>query len=358
MTYPPLAEMVGQLFIVGFKGCEIDESHPVYADIARRNLGGVILFDRHLASRDSTNNIVGAQQLARLSSDLQSIRAEQLLIAVDQEGGRVNRFRGEFGFPLFPEAAELGKKDSAQTEERAGQLAAMLKKYGINYNLAPVVDLNSNPDNPIIGRFGRSFSADPHRVSAQAAVWIRAHRKAGIVTCLKHFPGHGSAAEDSHTDFVDISKSWHDNELAPYQELINNNQADSIMLGHLFHKDFDPVFPASLSAKTVSFLRKELNFHGPVVTDDLQMRAVTDRYGLQEAVILALQAEVDLILIGNNLQYDSKIFSQIHKMVLDAIDKGRLAVEQIASSWRRVQTLKASLSASERQNPSHREKSV
>ncbi|MFT5730469.1 MAG: beta-N-acetylhexosaminidase [Desulforhopalus sp.] len=343
MNYPPLDQMIGQLFIIGFKGQTISENDPIGLDIAERNLGGVILFDRHLATQAKTNNITGTEQLEKLTSKLQEFRPEKLLIAVDQEGGRVNRFREEFGFSLTPSAGDLGLTNATtETAKSSKQTAQMLRSCGINLNFAPVVDLNSNPTNPIIGKIGRSFSNAPDTVCAHASTWIAEHRKENILSCLKHFPGHGSSRDDSHLGFVDITDSWDGAELIPYENLIAEGLADAIMVGHLYNKAFDPNYPATLSLKTIKeILRQKLQYKGIVISDDMQMKAITDKYGLVEACIISLAAGVDMLIIGNNLSYDPNIFAGIHKEIIQAVDKGTLSEDTIKSAWRRVQNYKS-----------------
>ncbi len=343
MNYPPMDQMIGQLFIIGFKGQTISEADPIGLDITKRNLGGVILFDRHLATKATTNNITGADQLAELTAQLQGLRSEKLLIAVDQEGGRVNRFREEFGFPQTPSAGDLAlTDDTSKTAKSSEQTAHMLHSSGLNLNLAPVVDLNSNITNPIIGKIGRSFSNDPNIVCAHASDWIASHKKENILSCLKHFPGHGSSKEDSHLGFVDITDSWNETELTPYKDLITMGLADAIMVGHLYNKTFDTEYPATLSFKTIQkILRQKLNYNGVVISDDMQMKAITDKYGLTEACILSLSAGIDIIIIGNNLEYDPNIFTTIHQAVAQAVDKGTLSEDTIKSAWKRVQNYKS-----------------
>lgn len=343
MNYPPLNQMVGQLFIIGFKGQTLSKNEPICADITERNLGGVILFDRHIATHAPTNNITGADQTAQLTQSLQELRPEKILIAVDQEGGKVNRFKEHYGFPTTPSAGELGvTADTSHCSKSAKQTAGMLKACGVNLNLAPVVDLNTNTANPIIGKIGRSFSGDPKRVCEHASTWIREHQKKGILSCLKHFPGHGSSKNDSHLGFVDITESWQPAELTPYTQLIADELVDAIMVGHLYNKRLDPQYPATLSLSTIKgILREKMRFHGVVISDDMQMRAITDKYGLSEACIMALMAGVDIVIIGNNLSYDPNIFADIHKAVVDAVNKGTLNENTIKSAWNRVQNFKS-----------------
>lgn len=341
---PPLslAEKIGQLFLVGFAGDVLTPGHPLAADIADGYLGGVILFDRLVAHGKDTNNIIDAEQVAELTASLQNLAKEKLLIAVDQEGGRVSRFKKERGFPETPGAATLGGAiDCTLTADSARQTAAMLRRAGVNLNLAPVVDLNVYPENPIIGRYGRSFAAEASVVAAHAAAWIAEHRRQGIGCCIKHFPGHGSSRADSHLGFVDITDTWREEELEPYRLLLGREPAPAVMVGHLFHKKFDQLHPATLSQATLrSLLRGSLNFRGMVVSDDMQMKAITSRYGLAEGCCRALAAGVDLLIVGNNLDHDPQIFNTLRAAVLAAVNRGELTEERIDEAWSIVRNFK------------------
>jgi len=337
-----LEQKIGQLFLIGFQGDSIDVSHPVAADITQRNLGGVILFDRSLATKQDYNNIRSADQVKLLTATLQGLARTPLLIGVDQEGGKVRRLKPGLGFPATASAAELGQKnDMTLTAIHAATTADTLQALGINLNLAPVVDVNSFAANPVIGRLDRSFSPSPETISAHAGAWIRAHRTRDVLSCLKHFPGHGSSRTDSHLGFTDITETWSPAELEPYKNLINSDLADAIMTGHLFHKELDPIHPATLSTRIIgTLLRQELQFTGVVISDDLQMKAITDRYGLEEATCLALAAGVDLLVIGNNLDYAPDILARVIPAILQAIRAGKLQEKMIHEAYARIQQLK------------------
>lgn len=342
MTHLSLEQKIGQLFILGFSGATLRPDHPIVQDIAERNLGGVIIFDRFLAASKDTNNIINASQLSTLTASLQEMAETPLLVAVDQEGGQVNRFRKERGFPVTLSARELGKfSDLKLTIESAEQTARMLRDVGVNLNLAPVVDLDVYEENPIIGKYGRSFSADPSIVVTHAKAWINEHRRQGLLSCLKHFPGHGSSHTDSHLGFVDITATWQETELQPYQHLISDNLADSIMLGHLFNRNFDERYPATLSLTTIQKLvRQQLQFTGVVISDDMQMKAITGHYGLEDACCKALAAGVDLLIIGNNLDYDPSILSKVKDQILRGVDEGIITEARIEKAWSRIQKFK------------------
>lgn len=345
MTSTSLQQKIGQLFIIGFDGDHITADHPIARDISRNNLGGVILFDRLLAKSQKTNNIRSPEQLKSLISSLQQIAEDTLFVAVDQEGGRVSRFKEQNGFPVTPEAAELGRSVNVQrTAESGRQTAQMLISAGVNLNLAPVVDLNLFTENPIIGKHGRSFSVSGEEVANHARVWMEEHRRLGIISCLKHFPGHGSSRSDSHLGFVDITETWSEEELEPYQLLIDQGRADAVMLGHLVNRKFDDKYPATLSSTTIqSLLRKRLNFKGVIISDDMQMKAITNHYGLGEACCKSLAAGVDILIIGNNLDHDPDIFLKIRSEIIKGLDKGTITEERIDKAWNRVQKLKTFL---------------
>ncbi len=337
-----LEKLIGQLFILGFQGESIDQHHPIAEDIRERNLGGVVLFDKQLAEKREQNNIVSPSQLQALVSSLQDCSTTPLLVAIDQEGGMVRRLKTKTGFPETTSAYNLGCEDDVtRTAIHAACTAKTLHNLGINLNLAPVVDLNTFPGNPVIGKLQRSFSSTTDTVIRHAAIWIREHAKEKVFSCLKHFPGHGSSRSDSHLGFTDISNSWQTEELTPFKTLIEDQQIHSVMLGHLYHEGLDPEYPTSLSPAVVNtLLRKQLGFQGLILTDDLQMKAITDRYGIEEAACLALAAGVDMIIIGNNLEYVPDVLQRVIPVVLAAVKDNKIPEAQLHGAWQRVQRLK------------------
>jgi beta-N-acetylhexosaminidase len=204
-----------------------------------------------------------------------------------------------------------------------------------------VVDLCSNPDNPVIARLERCFSAQPAQVTRHAQQFIQAHQDQGVISVIKHFPGHGSSQKDSHLGFVDVSTSWKPAELTPYIALIAAGKAEAIMTAHVFNATLDADHPATLSRFTITgLLRKQLGFKGVVFSDDLQMKAVTEHYGLDEAVRLAIEAGVDILLFGNNLEYDSEIVPRVVGIIRDLVAVGKISEERIDESYRRILRLK------------------
>ncbi len=337
-----LTDKIGQLFLLGFEGETLTSNHPLQEDLNSRNLGGVVLFERLISKQLDNNNIINASQVRRLTNDLQNASGGRLLIGIDQEGGKVTRLSPARGFPVSPTAAELGKQnDEKSTSLQSDKTAQLLKELGINFNLAPVVDINCYPQNPIIGKLERSFSPDPATVIQHASAWIASHKQNGILSCLKHFPGHGSSRKDSHLGFVDISETWNTDELRPFENLIKNGFADAIMTGHLFNSVLDPRYPATLSRKTLNLLlRKKLGFTGIIISDDMQMKAITDNYGMEEAIIKALAAGVDMIIIGNNLGYDEHILPRAVQAVMKAVERNIVTEELLDQSYQRVQAVK------------------
>ena len=331
---------IGQMFLLGFDGCEVDDDHWLTRAIEQGTLGGVILFDRNVDGK--VQNIRSAAQLQALTGRLQELAPELLLVAVDQEGGQVCRLKERDGFPPTVSAAELGQGSVDETAAAAASLAAILVENGINLNLAPVVDLDLNPENPIISRYARSFGRSVERVVAHASAFIEAHHQKGVACCLKHFPGHGSSRGDSHLGFVDISRDWQRRELEPYEQLFAAGFTDAVMTAHVVHQGLDPSgLPATLSSVVVDgMLRKSLGFSGVTMTDDLQMRAITDHYGFPEAVQRAVLAGVDLITVGNNLERKQDALDQGIAAVRELLDKGRVNAESIAASLARIASLK------------------
>ncbi len=337
-----IEQQIGQLFLIGFRGSTVSNDSSIVEDISLRNLGGVILFDRLLARNQEHNNISSASGLRSLTSSLQSHAKSPLLVAIDQEGGLVKRLKPAAGFPETASAQTLGDADDISlTRIHAACTAAMLSEAGINFNLAPVADLNTYPANPVIGGLQRSFSSNSEIVVKHATQWIDVHRRQNILSCLKHFPGHGSSRADSHLGFTDISNSWNREELIPFQKMIRSDHADAIMLAHIFHQDLDPIYPASLSlAIATTLLREQLGFNGLLLTDDMQMKAITDTYGLEDAVCFALAAGVDMIIVGNNLEYDPDILQKLISAVLNAVRDKKISKERIQHAWKRVQQVK------------------
>jgi beta-N-acetylhexosaminidase len=342
----PLRAKIAQMLLVGFRGAELSEDNHIYGDIRERGIGGVLLFDYEMPSRSRPRNIVSGEQLARLCGSLQNISGIPLFIAIDQEGGRVNRLRGIPQFAESKTARELGEGNGEETRREAEETARFLAGAGINLNFAPCVDLDINPQNPIIGAYGRSFSADPALVIKHAEIWIDAHSQRGILSCIKHFPGHGSSTGDTHRGAVDVSDTWRREELIPYRELLNANPSLWVMTSHVFNAGLDPENPATLSKKILTgILREELGFKGIIVSDDFNMAAITANFSPETALERAINAGVDIICISNNgSSYDPLLAKRTIDTITDLVERGRIQNERIDESFKRIMAVKANFS--------------
>ncbi|MFH1915572.1 MAG: glycoside hydrolase family 3 N-terminal domain-containing protein [Pseudomonadota bacterium] len=336
-----LDRMVGQMLMTGFRGFTVTPDSPIVRDIRERHLGGVILFDYDVALGSPDRNIDSPAQVARLTADLAGHATIPLLVAVDQEGGRVQRLKPARGFTGSPSAKELGTMDDAAIEAVGAEVGETLRAAGFNLDFAPVTDVDVNTDSPAIGRLGRSFSADPAQVGRCAERFLAGLASQGVTGCLKHFPGHGSAGTDSHLGVTDVTATWSRDELIPYRMLIDHGAARMIMTAHIFNARLDPDHPATLSRPVITgLLRDELGFDGVVVTDDLDMKAIADRYGRDEAIRLAIEAGADILLFGNNLAYDPEIVEKAHDIITALVRDGVIAEARIRESFERIMQLK------------------
>jgi beta-N-acetylhexosaminidase len=342
---PDLDAMIGQMLMAGFRGFTVDEQSPIVRDIRERNLGGVVLFDYDVALGSPDRNIDNPAQVAALTAALAGYATTPLLLAVDQEGGRVQRLKPARGFTGSPSAKALGAMDDAAIEGAGAGVGATLRSAGFNLDFAPVADVDVNPDSPAIGRLGRSFSADPARVGRCAGLFLAGLTSQGVLGCLKHFPGHGSAGTDSHLGVTDVTATWTPDELEPYRMLIEQGAAQMIMTGHIFNARLDPDHPATLSHATITtLLRGELGFDGVIITDDMDMKAITDRYGQGEAVRLAIEAGADILLFGNNLTHDPDVVRRTHARIKAMVRDGKISMERIEQSYDRIMRLKREIS--------------
>jgi len=347
-TAASLNDKIGQMILAGFRGIKLDSGNPILADIRDRHIGGVVLFDFDVASQSPIRNIESPSQVRELAAALQEASPTPLLIAVDQEGGKVSRLKEKFGFPATVSQQSLGIWDDLEvTRKSAEETAKTLAECGFNINFSPVVDLNVNPENPVISGLERSFSADPAIVTRQAIEVIKAHHVRGILTTLKHFPGHGSSKDDSHLGFVDVSETWSRRELEPYEKIIAAGLSDSVMTAHIFNSKLDTSLPATLSSRTIDgLLRNELGFDGVVISDDMQMKAISARYGFEEAVLLAVGAGVDILAFANNSVFNPDIAASAIGIIRKAVQDGKVGEERIDRSYARITQLKSRLGKS------------
>src|SRR5262245_44603817 len=328
---------LGSLLLVGIDGID-GEATDVDGLLCGARVGGTVLFAR---------NIVAPEQLARLTAALAERAAIctglKLFVAVDAEGGSVMRLAPSVGWPGTLSAQELGEaNDFVLTELEARRIGRMLRAAGINWDLAPVVDVGYNPANPVIGATARGS----RRNTRAARALVLGMRAEGVLTALKHFPGHGSSYGDSHRGFTDVTDTASPEvELLPYRTLIDAGLADSVMTAHVFNRRLDERRPATLSRATISgLLRGELGFAGPVVSDDLRMAAIEQQYGLGEAAVLAIDAGVDMLLIVDNRLPDGGSAALVTLgAIRDALASGTLDPARVEAALARIRAFRGRL---------------
>jgi beta-N-acetylhexosaminidase len=333
-----LSIKIGQMLLIGFADTKVDEK--VLKEIRDGKVGSIIIFEKNIPKSNSY------MALKKIIWTYQQAAATPLFIAIDQEGGRVNRLKEKYGFPRSVSAAYAGKSKSLDTVRFYAQAtAATLAGLGINVNFAPTVDLASNPDNPIIAKVERSYSADADTVNLMAKAFIEEHRKLGVITVLKHFPGHGSSKADTHLGIADVTNTWHENELVPYKKLLQAGYVDGVMSAHIVNKKLDARgLPGTLSDSILgNILRKEIGYTGVVFSDDMQMHAITKHYGLEEAIKLAILAGVDVMTFSNNISgSEERTVDKVHGIIKKLVQNGTINEERINESYQRIITLKKS----------------
>jgi beta-N-acetylhexosaminidase len=293
----------GQLLFAGFEGLELPDD--LARPIAAGRIGGVVLFAR---------NIGNPAQVRELNAALHACAPEDapLLIAIDQEGGRIQRLRDPW--TQWPPMQRLGEADDPElTDAVARALAVELSDLGIGLDFAPCVDVDTNPANPIIG--DRSFGSEPTRVAAHAARFVHAMQDAGVASCAKHFPGHGDTACDSH---LELPRLDHDLarlravELPPFAAAIDAGVA-SIMTAHVLFPALDAKRPATLSPDVMAILREELAYDGVVFSDDREMKAVADHHGPKALVAGCLEADVDSLLVCKDPGLRAEVLRELER---------------------------------------------
>ena len=334
-----LSRKIGQMLMIGFPGMRPDDPWPtkVVAMIESGRIGGVILF---------ADNVRSPAQLRTLTAAFAKAGgASPPFIAIDQEGGSIQRLPRQKGFHPLPSARRMAKKPLCEAYALYLQTATELASLNINVNFGPVVDLDINPDNPAIGRKGRSYDRDPETVVAYAEEFIDAHTAAGVLTAAKHFPGHGSAVRDPHLNVVDIRDTWLPEELTPFAELIADHVIPMIMVGHLIHPRFsDGDRPTSLSRRAITEeLRGALGFDGLVVTDDLGMDAIARRFSPEEAAEMAIRAGADILIFANQPAQDPAALDRIVTAVAGAVAAGRLPISLVDASYARIRAARSDL---------------
>jgi beta-N-acetylhexosaminidase len=323
-----LREKIAQMFLVGVGAQELTSEER--RAMEHYSFGGFILFG---------HNCCDPTQILSLTRALWDTRKDlPPFIAIDQEGGTVHRLPKRFTH--FPPAARLGETGNAKLAYIAARATAEeLAAVGINLDFAPVLDVNSNPKNPVIG--DRSFASDPQKVSAFGEQWIHGLREGGIIPCGKHFPGHGDTDKDSHLDLPLVDRSLAELrkvELPPFVNACRNG-IESLMTAHVIYRALDPKLPGTLSHNIVTgLLREELNYHGVVFSDDMEMKAISDHYEEKEAVALCVRAGIDVMLFCHELPRAIHAFD----FLCSEFERDATVRSQVENSYNRVIKLKQS----------------
>lgn len=348
----PLAQRAGRMIIVGMPGVEITPNSVIIDDITMRRVGGVILFESNVVtaeekklSAEELAKIDFKGRLAKLCAKIHELADYPIIVSIDQEGGLVNRLKDRYGFVPSVTQQYLGEEDDETTTRNyAHATAQQLRELGINTNFAPCVDVNINPDCPAIGRHGRSFSQDAHLVARHAGYIMEEHHREGVITAIKHFPGHGSSQDDTHLGVTDVTTTWQRSELLPYETLLSGENVDRnmVMVSHVYNKDLDPVYPATLSHKIITeLLREEMGWDGVVITDDMHMKAITDHYTDEESVTLTINAGTDMLILSSNLpsKQGEHITDAIINIIESQVESGAIPESRINEAYRRIDKL-------------------
>jgi beta-N-acetylhexosaminidase len=336
-----LHRTIGQMIISGFFGTKNTDPgfRQIVQNLEQGTIGGVLFLGRNISTKTDLETMVG---------DVRSCKCKIVpIIAVDEEGGLIERLGERFGFTHALSAAETAVAGEQRARSEYKQLSRKMAAVGFNMNLAPVVDLNTNRSNPIIGMLNRSFSDDPETVSRYASIFIEEHHKQGVLTALKHFPGHGSSAQDSHKTIADVKTSWSATELAPYRTLIKKGIVDSILVGHLANEAKWGGVATQAGAHAIDrMLRQQLRYDGVVLSDDLSMDAVSSSNApLSEVVSSAVRAGVDIVIISRVNAGDEGMDtgSYVNSAIFKSVKSGVLEKSSIMLSSRRIRALKKRL---------------
>ena len=338
-------QLAGACIMTGIRGASLDDPN-CRADVdllKARHVKGVILFSTHLPT-GGMRNIVSENQIQQFTQDLRNELGSDLLIGIDQEGGSVNRLEifQDAGVSSMLSAKMQGSMGKAQIHATISTVARSLAASGINLVFAPCVDLEINPNNPIIAQKGRSLGRDPERVASAAASIIDAYHSLGVRCCIKHFPGHGSSTTDTHLGIADITHTQHADEQRVYELLIESMRSGTtpnaaVMTGHLVHQSIDSL-PASLShAHITTLLREKLGFDGLVFTDSIDMGAVRQHHDAGAAAVLALHAGADIVLDGFNAPDEASHHPSIliHDAIIRSLELGEIDESMLAASSER-----------------------
>ncbi len=321
---------IGQMIIVGFKGDNVKSRgfKQVQKQLKKGEISGVILFSRNIKSK---NDLIQINNEFLKSSEIVPF------ISIDNEGGQIQRY----DFIQTKSAKEIAKLSEKQTREEYQKMAKLEQELGFNLNFAPCVDLEINK-NSIIAKKERSYGENSDTVSKYAEIFIQEHNKLNIINSIKHFPGHGSVSGDTHLGFVESTNTFKNNELLPYINLLNYDDKNMIMVSHVFNRNFDEKYPASLSKPTLKgFLRDKIGFDGVIVSDDFDMKAIKNNYSLEETLEKAINAGVNLLIFSGNIsKNDKNEVKKIRKIIKNGIKTGKIDIEDINNSYERIINIK------------------
>ena len=331
-----LSIKIGQMILIGMPAASVDP--VVLEEVRQGKAGSIIYFEKNIPKANSF------AEFKKMSWTYQQAAPIPLFITIDQEGGKVNRLKEKYGFPRSITARAMGKaKTMDSVRFYSSSIASTLAGLGINVNFAPCVDLAVNPENTVIVKPERSFSFNEDTVSLMAIEYIKQHRKVGVITALKHFPGHGSSKEDTHFGVADVTNTWSDRELKPYKMIIDSGYVDAIMTSHIVNKMLDKNgLPGTLSKDILDgILRKKLGFNGVVFSDDMQMHAIAKNYGLEETIKLAINAGVDIMCFSNNISgSEERTVTKVHEIIRKFVESGEIPRARIDESFQRIMKLK------------------
>ncbi|WP_424765519.1 beta-N-acetylhexosaminidase [Paenibacillus sp. sgz302251] len=321
-------EKIGQMLLVGLEGTTVNsESRMLIED---KHIGGFILYK---------DNMTDSSQIAALLNELKDanrVNKAPLWLSVDQEGGKVNRLPEQYA--KLPTAEQIGRMNNSEYSFQIGAvIGEALHSLGFNMNFAPVLDINSNPLNPVIGN--RAFGDTPQRVIQHGMETMKGLQSKQVAAVVKHFPGHGDTSIDSHLDLPVVKKSiseLENFELLPFKEAIKQH-TDAIMIAHLLIPKLDEKYPASLSKKIMTdLLRNTLQYEGVIITDDMTMGGITEHFDIGEAAVRSVQAGSDILLIGHDYDLQMTVIKALKK----SVDEGVLTEDMLNKSVYRILRLK------------------
>jgi beta-N-acetylhexosaminidase len=323
-----LEEKIGQMVIVGLDGYSVDEK--TIDMIQNKKVGGFILFKKNVGDVPQLLNLVNSLK------EYNSNNKMPLFISIDEEGGKVSRVPDEF--ENIPTNREIGKINNKDFSYEIGNILAMqLNVFGINMDFAPVLDVNTNSNNPVIGN--RSFGSDPNIVSDLGIATMKGIKDKGVIPVVKHFPGHGDTSVDSHLGLPSVDNNLdrlNEVELVPFRNAIKDG-ADVVMVAHILMTKIDSDYPASMSKNVINdMLRDDLNFDGVVITDDMTMGAILKNYNITDAAIKSVDAGSDIILVCHNNNNQVDVINSLNQAVKD----GEISEERIDESVYRILKLK------------------